>query len=109
MRYGTNHEHLIATGIPYIVRRSFEWDDAKDATNVRKHGVSFDDAVAVFNDERAIDEPDDDPDEPRFRTTGISSAVGVLVVIYTERGRDRIRIISARKASKHEIKRYRQG
>jgi uncharacterized DUF497 family protein len=71
--------------------------------------VSLDDAVAVFDDERAIDELDDDPDEERFKITGMSPAVGVLVVIYAERGRDRIRIISARKATKHEVKRYRQG
>ncbi|HEY7553112.1 MAG TPA: BrnT family toxin [Hyphomicrobiaceae bacterium] len=92
-----------------FIRRDFEWDHVKAAANVRKHGVSFDDAVAVFNDERAIDERDVDPDEQRFKITGISPAVGVLVVIYAERGRDRIRIISARKASKHEIERYRQG
>jgi uncharacterized DUF497 family protein len=71
--------------------------------------VSFDDAVAVFKDDYAIEEPDADPDETRFKITGISPAVGVLVVIYAERGGDKIRIISARKASKHEIKRYRQG
>ena len=52
------------------MRRDFEWDHAKAAANVRKHGVSFDDAVAVFNDERAIDERDVDPDEQRFKITG---------------------------------------
>jgi len=91
------------------MRRRFKWDPDKAAKNLRKHGVSFDDAVAVFTDEHAIDEPDVDPDEERFRITGMSPAVGVLVVIYTERDRDRIRIISARKATKHEVKTYRQG
>jgi hypothetical protein len=87
----------------------FDWDSNKAATNLRDHGVAFDDAVAVFNDDYAIDEVDDDPDEVRFRITGIAPAVGVIVVIYTERGKNRIRIISARKATKHEIKTYRQG
>jgi uncharacterized protein len=91
------------------MQRRFEWDPAKAVTNLRKHGVSFDDAVAVFSDERAIDEPDVDPDEERFKITGMSPAVGVLIVTYTERGRGRIRIISARKATKHEVKTYRQG
>ena len=91
------------------MRRDFDWDLDKAARNKRKHGVSFDDAVAVFNDDCAVEEPDADPDERRFKITGISPAVGVLVVIYAERGSDKIRIISARKASKHEIKRYRQG
>jgi uncharacterized DUF497 family protein len=91
------------------MRRHFEWDLAKETTNQRKHSVSFDDAVAVFDDERAIDQPDVDPDEARFKITGMSPAVGVLVVIYAERGRDRIRIISARRATKHEVKTYRQG
>jgi len=89
--------------------RRFEWNPDKAVGNLRKHGVSFDDAVAVFDDERAIDEPDIDPDEERFRIVGMSPAVGVLVVIYAERGHDRISIISARKATKHEVKVYRQG
>ena len=88
---------------------SFEWDPKKAATNLRDHGVAFDEAVAVFDDDFAIDEIDDDPDEARFRITGVAPAVGIVVVIYTERGKNRIRIISARKATKHEIKTYRQG
>ena len=86
----------------------FEWNPNKPAMNLRDHGVAFDDAVEVFNDDSAIDEVDDDPDETRFRITGLAPAVGVIV-IYTERGRDRIRIISARKATRHEVKTYRQG
>jgi uncharacterized protein len=81
----------------------------KAATNLRVHGVAFDEAVAVFDDDFANDEGDDDPDEARFRITGVAPAVGIVVVIYTERGGNRIRIISARKATKHEIKEYRQG
>ena len=54
-------------------------------------------AVAVFDDDFAIDEVDDDPVEARFRMTGVAPAVGIVVVIYTERGKNRIRIISARR------------
>jgi uncharacterized DUF497 family protein len=86
-----------------------EWDVNKAAMNLRDHGVDFEDVVAVFDDDYAIDEVDDDPDEVRFRVTGVAPAVGVVVVIYAERGKDRLRIISARKATKHEVKRYRQG
>jgi uncharacterized DUF497 family protein len=86
-----------------------EWDVNKAAMNPRDHGVDFEDVVAVFDDDYAIDEVDDDPDEVRFRVTGVAPAVGVVVVIYAERGKDRLRIISARKATKHEVKRYRQG
>jgi uncharacterized protein len=78
----------------------FEWDDAKAASNARKHGVTFDDAREVFGDRNAMEEPDDDPNEERWRTTGLTRA-GVLVVISTERGA-RIRIISAREANRHE-------
>ena len=65
----------------------FEWDDAKADSNRRKHGVS-------------MDELDDDPDEERWKRVGMTAS-GVLVVIHTQRGH-RIRIISARKAKRHE-------
>lgn len=91
--------------LPY---RGFEWDPAKAATNFREHGIVFADTIDVFNDDRAIIEDDPDPDEERFRITGMTSAGRVLRVVYTERG-DSIRIISARKATKHEVKAYRQG
>ncbi len=85
----------------------FEWDPAKAATNLRKHRVAFQDAASVFDDDRAIIEDDPDPHEERFRITDLSSAGRLLFVVYTERGGDRIRIISARRATKHEIKAYR--
>ena len=78
----------------------FEWDDAKAASNRRKHRVDFVEARLVFDDPSAIDEPDDDPDEDRWKRTG-SSPRGVLVVIFAERF-PRIRIISARRATHHE-------
>lgn len=78
----------------------FEWDDAEAASNLRKHGVSFDEARAAFDDPQGIDEPDDDPDEDRWKLIAMTRR-GVLVVIHIERGRRR-RIISAREANRNE-------
>ena len=82
---------------------SFEWDDAKSASNRKKHRVSFDEAVTVFGDTLAITFPDTDHDdgEYRSRTYGISSSGRLLVVVHTER-KHNVRIISARKATKYE-------
>ena len=86
----------------------FEWDDRKAASNLRKHNVSFGLARLVFADPLAIDDADEDEPEDRFRRIGIAHGI-VLVVIYTMRG-ERVRIISARKASKREQDTYfRQG
>jgi uncharacterized DUF497 family protein len=82
----------------------FDWDPAKAARNLAKHGISFETATKAFSDENAIEVPDEDPDEARFRLTGLAGGI-VLVVVYAERG-DRIRIISARRASKREQKEY---
>jgi uncharacterized protein len=78
----------------------FEWDDSKAASNLAKHGVSFELARAAYDDPLAIDEEDPDPDEERFNRL-CSFDVTLVVVCYADRG-DRIRIISARKANKHE-------
>jgi uncharacterized protein len=82
----------------------FEWDDAKADANVRKHGVTFEDARRVFDDPNALMESDDGTDEARDLTIGVSSG-NVLFVVSTERG-DRIRIISARRATRHEQDHY---
>jgi uncharacterized protein len=87
----------------------FEWDASKAASNLRKHGVAFEDAITVFDDDRAVDEPDPDPDEERFKIIGMTAANRMVVVVYAEPADDRIRIISARKATRHEVKAYRQG
>ena len=80
----------------------FEWDDAKNASNDVKHGVAFERARLVFSDPFGIGEYDDRAlqVEDRFATTGMVEGV-LLMVAYTERG-DRIRIISARRATRHE-------
>ncbi len=83
----------------------FEWDPAKAATNVVRHGVTFERAKDVFVDQKAIEALDESSsDEERWRILGRSSA-GILMVVYTER-RGRIRIISARLADQRERKTY---
>ena len=88
----------------------FEWDSAKAATNLRKHEVSFEEAVSVFYDLLAVTGPDPDhsEQEQRFVTFGISSAGRLLVVAHTER-EEAIRIISARRATQSERRIYEEG
>jgi uncharacterized DUF497 family protein len=84
----------------------FEWDDGKARRNLRKHGVSFDEARAVFDDANALVEWDDsDTSEERWATIGLSLG-RVLYVVSTERRESVIRIISARRATRHEEDRY---
>ena len=85
----------------------FEWDQAKADTNAEKHGVGFDEAQTVFLDELAIVQPDPDHSvrEERLLILGTSNHRRLLVVSFTERGH-RIRIISARKATRTERKQY---
>jgi uncharacterized protein len=89
---------------------SFEWNDAKAARNLIKHGVSFDEAVGVFADEWALTFSDTDhfESEDRSRTYGVSGKGRLLVVVHTER-RNNVRIISARKATHHEKSIYEKG
>jgi uncharacterized DUF497 family protein len=77
----------------------FEWDPRKAALNRRKHGIDFADAVAVFQDERALTVKDEISavDEQRMLTLGRDGLARLLVVAYTWRG-ERIRLISARAA-----------
>ncbi len=90
----------------------FEWDKRKNATNVIKHGISFDEASTVFYDERAImfDDPEHSFDEERFLLLGMSSLANICIVCHCYRQSDMvIRIISARKATKVEVQRYAEG
>lgn len=88
----------------------FEWDYQKAASNLQKHGVSFDEAVSVFADVLALTFIDTDhaESEDRSRTYGISNKGRLLVMVHTER-RNSIRIISARKATQYEKSIYKQG
>jgi uncharacterized DUF497 family protein len=85
----------------------FEWDSRKAELNLRKHGVSFNEAGTVFGDELAITIPDPDhsKDEDRFITVGWSHRRRLLIVSHTDRG-NKIRIISARELTRSERKAY---
>lgn len=88
----------------------FEWDDEKAVANVKKHGISFDEAKSVFRDERAklISDPDHSEDEDRFVLLGLSETLRLLVVCHCYRDKNLvIRIISARRATPKESKSYR--
>lgn len=83
----------------------FEWDAGKAKANQRKHGMDFADAVSVFSDNLAITVADEGSEEERFITIGMDALGRVAVVIYSWRA-ERIRIISARKATQHERTQY---
>ena len=84
----------------------FEWDDRKAHVNLRDHGVDFADAVSALEDPRALTISDDREDhEERLVTIGLDFLGRLLVVVYTWRG-DRIRLISARKATSREQRSY---
>ena len=87
----------------------FEWDEAKNRQNIRKHGISFEEAQTVFLDDHAIRfyDPDHSEEEDRFIMLGISFKLRVLVVCHCYKESDSvIRIISARKATRQEGKHY---
>jgi uncharacterized DUF497 family protein len=87
----------------------FDWDPRKSRRNHAKHGVTFDEAATVFADDGAllIDDPEHSAAEPRFVLLGRSALLRVLVVVHCEReGGDVIRIISARRATSAERRRY---
>ncbi len=88
----------------------FEWDEEKAATNVRKHGITFEEASAVFHDPHSITifDPDHSVDEDRFIDLGYSNRERLLVVVYTERN-NKIRIISCREATRSEKRSYEQN
>jgi uncharacterized protein len=86
---------------------NFEWDPAKAGQNRRKHRVSFHEAATVFGDPLSLTyyDPDHSTEERRYITIGMSNAQRVLLVAHTDRS-DKIRIISAREATRRERRRY---
>ncbi len=87
----------------------FEWDESKNASNKRKHGVSFEEASTVFSDEYALllHDPDHSAEEDRFILLGLSSSINILIVCHCYWSKDEvIRIISARKANPSERNQY---
>ena len=87
----------------------FEWDARKAAVNRRKHGIDVADATAAFEDERALTVKDEITavDETRMLTLGRDAMARVLVVAYAWQG-ERIRLISARRATSSERRQYRR-
>ena len=85
----------------------FEWAPRKAVLNLRKHRISFDEAASVFGDlvSLTISDPDSSLDETRFITLGRSNVGRLLAVVHTERD-DKIRLISARRASPRERANY---
>jgi uncharacterized DUF497 family protein len=85
----------------------FEWDPRKEDLNLRKHGVTFDEATTVFGDPFALQmaDPDHSETEERYLVLGRSTRQRVLVVAFLERS-PRTRLISARRATRHERRQY---
>ena len=88
----------------------YEWDAKKAKTNLRKHGVSFEEAATVFLDPLAMTflDPDHSDEEDREITIGLTTKHRVVFVSHCPRG-DRTRIISARRATRKERKQYEEG
>lgn len=82
----------------------FEWDESKNISNTKKHGISFNEAKTVFTDQyaRLIADPDHSEDEDRFILLGTSIDSRLLVVCHCIRMNETIRIVSARKADRRE-------
>ena len=89
---------------------AFEWDPQKAIENDRKHGVTFDEAATAFADPYGlvVDDPRHSVGEVRVALLGHSEPGRLLAVMFTERG-DRIRLISARAATRRERRNYEEG
>jgi len=89
----------------------FEWDESKNQSNIRKHGISFSEAMTVFDDPDVLYklDPDHADDEDRYIVFGYSEEKRILVVCHCYRESDKIiRIYSARKATENESNQYRR-
>lgn len=85
-----------------------EWDPAKARANLRKHGIRFADALTALEDARAISLRGEGGDEERWVSIGMDSLARILVVVYTWRD-ERVRLISARPATRREARQYEEG
>ena len=97
---------------PGVILRcvDYEWDQAKAASNLEKHGVSFEEAATVFGDPLYVDffDPDHSVDEHRYLIIGQSTAGRLLILSYTERD-EAVRLISARDVTLSERRVYEEG
>jgi uncharacterized protein len=87
---------------------NFEWDIAKARENVRKHGVSFEEAASVFGDDDALiyDDVEHSDEEDRFIIVGVSARERVLLAVYTIRHKQTVRIINSRYPTRHQTRAY---
>lgn len=89
----------------------FEWDQSKASSNISKHGITFEEAKTVFDDDygRLIHDPDHSEQEERFILLGMSYTLKILAVVHCYRDNDGvIRIISARRSTKNEERQYKE-
>lgn len=90
---------------------TFEWDATKALSNVKKHGITFEEAKTVFDDDfaRLLHDPDHSEEEERFILLGMSYTLKILTVVHCYRDQDgTIRIISARESTKNEARQYKE-
>jgi uncharacterized protein len=90
----------------------FEWDEQKNRENFAKHRVSFEAASLVFSDPLQVTNPDPCESEERWQTFGWAKGIVILMVVHTveeKSGETRVRIISARKANRHEREAYEES
>jgi uncharacterized DUF497 family protein len=89
----------------------FDWDEKKNKTNHKKHGIWFEEARTIWADPHAdaFFDPEHSDDEDRFIRVGTSTRMKLLLVVYCEREGDVIRIVSARRATKKERADYEEG
>lgn len=89
----------------------FEWDDSKNETNYRKHGIWFEEAQSIWADPHSLEffDPEHSEAEDRFIRIGHSTKSRLLLVAFCERDGSSVRIISARKATSKEMKNYEKG
>ena len=89
----------------------FEWDSKKAQANLLKHDVSFEEAATIFGDALSLTVPDPDhssAQEERFITSGVSVTQQLIVVVHCDR-EETVRLISARRATRHERQQYEEG
>ena len=93
--------------MPTVVHGDFEWDEDKAATNLAKHGVSFEEATLAMRDPTSVDF--EDLVQPAHLVTLAASSAGRILYVVSTESTDRIRIISAREATRHERRLYEEG
>lgn len=93
--------------MPTVVHGDFEWDDEKAASNLAKHGVSFDEAASAMTDALSVDF--EDLIEPANLVTLATSPAGRILYVVSTESSNRIRIISARDATRQERRRYEEA